>query len=58
MLKTLMRMLFGLLLLALNWAALHDIFKGGENLVLEWLVLCVSFVLVATAAAKRITRRT
>jgi len=34
-----------LLLLALNWAALHDILKGEQDVWLEWTLVVVSLLL-------------
>jgi hypothetical protein len=34
-------------LLALNWAALHDILQGEPDVRLEWVVVALSLVLVA-----------
>jgi len=31
-----------LLILALDWAALHDILRGEPNPVIEWIMLAVS----------------
>lgn len=39
--------LFVLLVLALNWAALHDILKGEANVWAEWAFVIVSVLLLA-----------
>ena len=36
-----------LILLALDWAALHDIFKGEPNLYLEYAVVVFSIILIS-----------
>ena len=36
-----------LILLALDWAALHDIFKGEPNLYLEYAVVIFSIILIS-----------
>lgn len=37
-----------LILLALEWVALHDIFKGEPNLYLEYAVVIFSIILIST----------
>lgn len=46
-----------LALLALNWAALHDIARGEPNLVLEWLVVAVSGLGAGLWIARRLVGR-
>ncbi len=46
--------LFVLTLAALNWAALHDILKGEQNVWMEWTVVVVSITLLAVWAGRRI----
>lgn len=36
-----------LILLALDWAALHDIFRGEPNLYLEYAVVMFSIILIS-----------
>ncbi len=48
----------GLVLLGLNWAALHDILKGEPSVVLEWAMVVASvtvviLLLVRTAVRSR-----
>ncbi len=43
-----------LALAALDWAALHDILKGEQDVWLEWSFVLVSFVLVAVVVGKRL----
>jgi len=58
--KKLMFFLLLILLLALNWAALHDILKGEPDVWLEWSVvissalLAFGFVVWKVLQAKRV----
>lgn len=50
------RVLWGvgaLLLLALNWAAWHDILKGERDVWLEWTFVIVSLVLGIAYLARK-----
>lgn len=44
-------------LVALDWAALHDIAKGGEDLLAEYLVVAVSVVVFARLLEMEYRRR-
>ena len=43
--KRLFTWLFVLALAALNWAALHDILKGEQDVWMEWTIVAASFLL-------------
>jgi uncharacterized membrane protein YdcZ (DUF606 family) len=43
-----------LVLLALNWAALHDIIKGEPNLWMEWSFVIGSVLLLLVYATRKI----
>jgi hypothetical protein len=42
-----------LLLLALNWAAWHDILKGEQDVWLEWTLVIVSLLLGIAYLARK-----
>ena len=42
-----------LILLALNWAALHDILKGEADVWMEWSVVFLSVLLLGTYAMRK-----
>jgi len=46
--------LFVLGLFALNWAALHDILKGEPDVWMEWSVVALSVMLLATYLLRKI----
>jgi hypothetical protein len=46
-----------LVLLALDWAALHDILRGEPNLWMEWAVVALSAAVVALLVINRLARR-
>jgi 4-amino-4-deoxy-L-arabinose transferase-like glycosyltransferase len=46
-----------LVLLVLDWAALHDILKGEPNVWMEWAVVALSAVVVALLAIQQLARR-
>ncbi len=46
--------LFVLALVALNWAALHDILKGEPNVWLEWTAVVISVALLGVWTGRRI----
>lgn len=46
-------LLFVLVLLALNWAALHDIIKGEPNVWMEWSFVTGSVLLLITYSIRR-----
>ncbi len=48
--------LFVLALVALNWAALHDILKGEPNVWLEWTAVVISVALLGVWADRRIVQ--
>ena len=41
-----------LVLLALDWAALHDIIKGEQDVWMEWLFVFISFTLLIVVVYK------
>jgi len=43
-----------LVLLALNWAALHDILKGEQNVWMEWSVVLGSALLLIIVLMRKI----
>ena len=45
---------FGFILLALNWAALHDIIKGEPNVWMEWSVVSGSAILLVLYLLKKV----
>ncbi len=45
-----------LLLLGVDWAALHDILKGERDVWLEWAFLIASALLLAVSLARRLRR--
>jgi len=45
--KTIVLTAIVLTLLALDWAALHDIFRGEPNLYLEYAVVIFSIILIS-----------
>lgn len=49
--------LFVLAVLALNWAALHDIIKGEPDPRLEWAIVGVSLLLLLAAVVRRFVPR-
>jgi hypothetical protein len=44
-------------LVALDWVALHDIAKGGEDLLAEYIVVAVSVVVLARLLEMEYRRR-
>jgi hypothetical protein len=46
-----------LILVALDWAALHDILKGEPNVRMEWAVVALSAAVVALLVARQVARR-
>jgi 4-amino-4-deoxy-L-arabinose transferase-like glycosyltransferase len=46
-----------LVLLALDWAALHDILRGEPNQWMEWAVVALSAAVVALLVINRLARR-
>ena len=52
--KRILFWLFVLALTALNWAALHDILKGEQDVWMEWTVVVGSTALLAVWAGRRI----
>jgi hypothetical protein len=46
--------LFVLALLALNWAALHDILKGEPDVWMEWSIVALSVLLLVVYSIRRI----
>lgn len=49
--------LFVLALLALDWAALHDILKGEANVWMEWLFVLGSALLLITVFIRKVIKR-
>jgi uncharacterized membrane protein len=45
--------LFVLVVLALNWAALHDIIKGEPNPWMEWTIVIASLMLLLVTVVRR-----
>lgn len=46
--------LFVLLVLALNWAALHDILKGEADVWAEWAFVTASVLLLAVYVVRKV----
>lgn len=48
---------FVLALLALDWAALHDILKGEANVQMEWTFVLGSALLLITVFIRKVIKR-
>ena len=55
--KRILQSIGWLLLIALNWVALHDILEGEADVRGEWAIVVATVVLVATYWALRPRRR-